>query len=73
MELACPCDDKGPQYARVTKQFRGVISLPVGTASDNPIQDTTLYEVEYQDGYKNVLTANTVALNIFAQVDKEGN
>ena len=35
--------------------------------------DTRLYEVEYLDGYKIYLTANTIAENLFAQVDEEGN
>ena len=37
------------------------------------ILDTRLYEVEYLDGYKTSLTANTIAENLFSQVDEEGN
>jgi hypothetical protein len=34
---------------------------------------TRMYEVEYLDGYKASLAANTIAENLFAQVDEEGN
>ena len=35
--------------------------------------DTRLYAVEYADGRQASLAANTVAINMFAQVDAEGN
>ena len=34
---------------------------------------TIVYEVEYLDGNKASLSANTIAANIFSQVDEEGN
>ena len=45
----------------------------IGIASDNPILDTRMYEVKYQDGHTAELVANLIAENLFAQVDKEGN
>ena len=47
--------------------------MPVGTANDNPILDTRVYEVEYADGHKAALAANAIAENMFAQVDDESN
>jgi Reverse transcriptase (RNA-dependent DNA polymerase). len=73
MEIALPRDSEGPQYARVTKQLRDANGIPIGTANDNPILDTRMYEVEYLDGYMASLAANTIAENLFAQVDEEGN
>ena len=73
MELALPRDGEGPEYARVTKRLRDKDGLPIGTANDNPIIDTRLYEVEYLDGHKASLAANAIAENLFAQVDEEGN
>ena len=35
--------------------------------------DTRIYEVEYHDGHKSYLTVNTIAKNLFSQVDEEGN
>ena len=42
---------------------------PIGVASDNPILDTRMYEVEYQEGHTEELAANIIAENLFAQVD----
>jgi hypothetical protein len=72
MELAIPRTGDGPEYARVTKRLRDKDGLPIGTANDNPILDTRMYEVEYPDGYKASLAANAIAENMFAQVDDEG-
>ena len=47
--------------------------LPIGRSNNNPILDTRMYEVEYQDGHKTSLAANAIAENMFAQVDDEGN
>ena len=73
MELALPRDGEGPDYARVTKRLRDKDGLPIGTANDNPILDTRIYEVEYLDGHKASLAANAIAENLFAQIDDEGN
>ena len=73
MELALPRDEPGPEFARVTKRLRYHNGLPFGTANQNPILDSLMYEVEYQDGHKSSLSANVIDKNMFAQVDKEGN
>ena len=73
MELALPRDGDGPQLARVTKRLSNARGIPIGTANDNPILDTRLFEVEYLDGYKASLSANTIAKNLFAQIDDDGN
>ena len=74
MELAVPRgDNSNPQYAKVTKRFRDADSIPIGTANENPILDSHMYEVEYQDVTKASLAANYIAKNLFAQVDQEGN
>ena len=73
MEIALPRDSDGPEFARVTKRLRDADGIPIGTANDNPILDTRLYEVEYLDGHKASLAANTIAENLFSQVDEEGN
>jgi hypothetical protein len=45
---------------------------PIGTAAENPILDTRMYEVEYEDGYKTAMAANAIASSLFAQVDQDG-
>ena len=73
MELALPQDEPGPEFAHVTKSLRNHNRLPIGTANHNPILDSQMYEVEYQDGHKASLSANAIAQNMFAKVDEEGN
>jgi hypothetical protein len=73
MELALPRDGGEVQFGRVVKRMRDKDGLPIGTANDNPILDSRLYEVEFQDGYKTSLAANAIAENLFAQIDDEGN
>ena len=74
MELAIPRgDNPNPQYARVTKRLRDANGVPIGTANENPMHDSRMYEVEYQDSTKASLVANYIAENLFAQVDREGN
>ena len=74
MELALPRgDNPNPQYAKVTKRLRDADGIPIRTANENPILDSRMYEVEYQDGTRATLAANYIADNLFAQVDQEGN
>jgi hypothetical protein len=73
MELALPRDGGEVQFARVVKRLRDKDGLPIGTAHDNPIMDSRIYEVEFQDGYRTSLAANAIAENLFAQRDDEGN
>ena len=73
MELALPRDGAEVQFGRVVKRMRDKDGIPIGTAHDNPILDTRMYEVEFQDGYRASLAANAIAENLFAQVDEEGN
>ena len=62
-----------PAFARVKKRLRDANSLPIGTSNENPILDSCVYEVEYRDGHKASMTANSIVQNLFAQVDAKGN
>ena len=73
MKVALPHDNEGPDFARVTKRLKDANGLPIGTANENPILYTRMYEVEYVDRNKTSLTANAIAQNMFSQVDDEGN
>ena len=74
MELAVPRgDNPNPQYAKVTKRLRDADGIPIGTVNENPILDSHMYEVEYQDGTKASLAANYIVENLFTQIDQEGN
>ena len=73
MEVALPHEDTGPTFAKVTKRLKDANGIPIVTANENPILDSYLYEVEYLDRHKASLSANAIATNIFAQIDKQGN
>ena len=73
MELAFDRGDNIPSFAKVTKRLRDAQGLPIGTANENPILDTNMYEVEYLDGFTTSMAANSIAENMFAQVDEAGN
>ena len=74
MELSLPRGpNDGLQFAKVTKRLKDANGLPIGISNDNPILDTRIYEVEYLDGYKESLAENEIALNLFSNVDEEGN
>ena len=45
---------------------------PIGRSHNNPILDTRVYEIEFEDGRVREYAANLVAENIYAQVDSEG-
>lgn len=73
MEIALPRNEPGREFARVTKRLRDTEGCPIGTAHSNPILDTRMYEIEYSDGHKASMAANAIALNMFVQVEEEGN
>ena len=64
MELALTRDGDKPESARVTKRLRDKDGIPIGTADDNPILDSRLYEVEYLDGHRAALAAIAIAANM---------
>ena len=72
MELSMARDGDEPEAARVTKRLKGPDGNPIGVANNNPILDTRLYEVEYQDGHRAAFSANLIAENILSQVDHDG-
>ena len=60
------------QDAVVKRRATGDDGKPIGIANSNPMLDTRQYEVEYSDGHEEILTANTIAINLLSQVDEEG-
>ena len=73
MELAPPKDGESAQFGKFTKRLRDANGLPIVVAHDNSMLDTIIYEVEYHDGHKASLTANTISKKLLSQVDEEGN
>ena len=58
---------------RVAGRKRDADGNPVGRANDNPILDTRIYEVQFDDGDVTELTANMIAQSMYAQCDADGN
>ena len=72
MELAIDRGGDHPELGTVKKRLRDNEGNPVGQSHTNPMLDTRMYEVEYTNGYREAISANTIAENLFAQVDEEG-
>ena len=63
----------GPEFARVIKRLKDKDRRPIRIASDNPILDTRMYEVEYANGYKSAMAANMTENNLLHKSIKRGN
>ena len=58
--------------ATVRNRKRTHDGLLVGTSSDNPLMDTRVYEVEFNDGTYTEYAANVLLENLYQQIDDEG-
>ena len=73
MEIGLRREAEGELHrAKVKRRAIGQDDRPIGIASNNPMVDSRLYEVEYDDGTTEVLAANLLAENILEQVDEWG-
>ena len=66
-------NDPNPRLAKVMKRLTGASGITIGMANNNPILDSRMYKVKYQDVTKASLAANYITEIMFAQVDQEGN
>ena len=73
MTISISRDSDVPEVACVARYFRNKYGLTIGNASDNPILDTHIYELEYPYSHKASLAENSIVVNIFYQVYGEGN
>ena len=60
------------QRATVLRRKRNQDGDPIGKRNQNPILDTREYEVQFPDGSTDTCTANTIAENMYSQVDNQG-
>jgi hypothetical protein len=73
MELALPRDGSNePMFASVRKWLRDNAGNLIGTANNNLILNTQMFDVEFKDSYHKSIAANLIAENLFAQVDSKG-
>ena len=59
-------------YGTVKRRKRDADGNLVGNANKNPLLDTSIYEVELDDGQREAFSANIIAEHIYSQVDGEG-
>ena len=62
----------GRVEAEVMKRKRDDDNKPIGRKHSNPMMDSRQYEVKLADGSVEDVYANTIAENLFSQIDSEG-
>ena len=70
-ELTLPQGEE-MRNARVLRRSKDLNGNIIGTYDDNPMLNTIVYDVEFPDGAVKQYAANTIADNMYAQVDSEG-
>ena len=63
-------EEPEPQFDHVTKLLHDANGITIGMASDNPILDTRMYKVEYEDGEKSAFFANLITGNMLSHIDE---
>jgi hypothetical protein len=63
---------EGRKRATVKSRARDFEGHFIGRSNKNPLLDTSEYIIEYDDGTADRMFANTIAENIYTQVDEEG-
>ena len=71
-EVMLPKDGQHMQAARVIGPSKDKDGKRYGTFSQNPILNTTVYDVMFPDGSVKAYAANIIAENIYSQVDEDG-
>jgi hypothetical protein len=71
-EVLLPKGDR-MMTGKVKRRKLDDLGIPAGHRHNNPILDTRTYFVEFPDGAEMEYTANTIAENMYAQCDVEGN
>ena len=72
-EVLLPQDGEHLQAARVVKQSLDSAGNTKGEMHNNPMLDTRIYDVMFPDGAIRQYSANSIAENMYSQVDQEGN
>ncbi len=60
-------------HGTVIGQKRDARGDPIGNANTNPILDSRMYHVEFEDGDMCELTANVIAESMYASCDEDSN
>jgi len=72
-QVLLPSTDAGHDVlGTVIGRKRDINGNPIGVASNNPILDTRVYQVQLPDGHVEEFSANIIAECIYSQLDNEG-
>ena len=71
-EVAMPDKEGRTSMGKVVKRVRDNEGKGISTVTDNPLTNSSLYEVEFPDGHSEELQYNIIAENMMSQVDSEG-
>ena len=61
-----------PHSVGVTKRLKYNEGNTIVVSNSNPVLDTRVYEVDYEDVYRLVLASNVISKNLFSQVYEQG-
>ena len=70
IDISLPRDGEGPEFSEVTERLWDENIIPIGRQHENTMLGTRFYEIEYLDGHKASLAMNTIAENLFLEVDE---
>jgi hypothetical protein len=59
-------------YGTVLRRKRNADGNLIGKSNTNPVLDTSVYEVMFEDGHIEAYNANLISKNIYARVDNDG-
>ena len=71
-KVMLPRDGHTFASGRVVKRARNPDGELIGREHSNPLLDTSVYEVEFEDGSVEKYNANIIAEHIYSQVDEDG-
>ena len=71
-ELRLPQEEE-LRAAKVIRRNRDSDGNFTGTYDDNPMLNTMIYDVDFNDGEVREYSANIIAVNMYSQVDANGN
>ena len=71
-EVILPRDGERFQSARVVRRSTNADGSSIGTSNNNPIIDTRIYEVMFNDGSTQEYAANRIALTMYDHTNEEG-
>ena len=71
MDIVMDRSGEEPQLAKILNQMKDNEGNPIEMDNKNPILDTRVNEIEFQDGFLQTVDIKLIAENLFAHVNQE--